>query len=200
MLYTLWKFINPSRTTNKLIFSLLLLLGAVSVSFVPPLIPWGSSKLHPLPLPPKEAICDAVRQQTQREPRGLWHTQLWADVDLPAPEEPQGRDPSGWLGAEGEGKDVWGKKERESSTVFKTPYFASFFTKAHFPVWCLFTLEVLEWCWILMRSLETPAQLSCVWRFFFFFGGKEHLSTFSLLSPVTCDSTSSFRSEYIGLI
>lgn len=34
VMHRLWRFSNPSRTTNRLIFSLLLLLGTVSVSFV----------------------------------------------------------------------------------------------------------------------------------------------------------------------
>lgn len=124
VMHRLWRFIKPSRTANRLIFSLLLSPGTVSVSFVPPLIPSGSSKLHPLPLPPKKAICDAVRQQIQRET----HTAV-GRCGLTCSRGATGQGP---LRVTAGAEARMSEEKGESSTVFKTPCFASFFTKLSF--------------------------------------------------------------------
>lgn len=185
VMHRLWRFVNPSRATNRLIFSLLLLLGVVSVSFVPPLIPWGSSKLHPFPLSPKKATCDVVWQQIQHEPRGLWHTQLWADV-----EEPQVRDSSGWGGPREKARMSEGKGKVNQVQCLKHLALLLYSLRLSFlcsvcsPWRCW---RCVEFWWESLRPQHSFSGFED-----FFFSGKEHLSTFSLLCLVTCDSTSSF--------
>lgn len=142
---------------------------------------------HPSPFPtvPKKAICcDAVRLAC---PDARSCTQVWLD---PLRESRGAGAPLRWVQVVVKGKSIWGKREGELSTVFQTSCFTHFFTKACLPVQCLFYLEVLVVCWILMKKLESP-DTAFFLRVFFSIG-KEHLFIFNLLCLVTCDNTCSF--------